>query len=287
MAVSAAVGPRPVLGSSAFEMGGAIVAYEVRGSGPVAVAVPYLEGFDRTALRALFRPLERFLSLVYLDPPGVGRSGAAASPADLAPAWTLRAVEHLRSRLEIDRVGLVAHGSGGRLAVAYAAGHRDATRFLVLTGASAANEFDARDPSVFEIEEVAVAWQRALKEESAAAFWAWHRALRDAERDPGVRRALTRIESESAGIDPARLSRAARDLESLDVRPLLALVRAPALVVAGGEDRVVPERLQGKLAGELPGAKYVAFPRSGHYPMLQERARFLEAVRRFLRTVPR
>ncbi len=273
-------------GSSAFESGGTILAYEVRGTGPAAIAVPYMEGFDRVALRVLFGPVERVLTLSYFDPPGLGRSGPPVSSDDRSPARALRDLESFRRRLGLDRVGLVGHGSGGRLALVYAAGHPTVLAFLILSGASATNEFEAGDPTLFDREEVAVAWHAARRQPTPEAFWGWHRAMRSAEPSPAVRRALDRIESESAGIDPARLDGAARDLEGLDVRPLLKLVRAPTLVLAGRKDRVAPPRLQETLARSLPNAKYVEFPRAGHYVMVEDREPFVGAVRAFVRGLP-
>ena len=273
-------------GSAALERGGTIVAYEVRGTGPAAIVVPYLEGWDRVALRIVFRPLERILTLVYVDPPGVGRSGPPVTPEDRTAARIVRDLEAIRIRLGLQRTGLVAHGSGGRVGLIYAAGHPAGTCFAVLTGVSAANEFEAGDPSAFDREDVAVAWNAARRQPTNEAFWAWHRAMASLEpASAGLRRALGRVERESAGIDPARLPISERELQELDARPLLRLISAPSIAIAGGRDAVVPARLQRNLAHALPHADYVEFPRSGHYPMVQERDRSLSRVRTFVRRV--
>jgi pimeloyl-ACP methyl ester carboxylesterase len=52
-----------------------------------------------------------------------------------------------------------------------------------------------------------------------------------------------------------------------DLRGRLAAVRAPALVIAGGDDRLTPPWLSGELARELPMAQLILVPGARNMPM--------------------
>jgi pimeloyl-ACP methyl ester carboxylesterase len=52
-----------------------------------------------------------------------------------------------------------------------------------------------------------------------------------------------------------------------DLRGRLGAVRAPALVIAGGEDRLTPPWLSEELARELPMAQLILVPGARHMPM--------------------
>ena len=58
-------------------------------------------------------------------------------------------------------------------------------------------------------------------------------------------------------------------LVGLDLRPALANVRVPAVVIAGQDDRITPVRLAQRVAGELPDGRLVVLPGAGHVAMLE------------------
>jgi 3-oxoadipate enol-lactonase len=60
-------------------------------------------------------------------------------------------------------------------------------------------------------------------------------------------------------------------------------IRAPATVIHGEQDRVVPHHNGKLLAERLPGAKFVSLPDAGHLPMLEDPPAFAELVRAHLR----
>jgi pimeloyl-ACP methyl ester carboxylesterase len=56
---------------------------------------------------------------------------------------------------------------------------------------------------------------------------------------------------------------------AVDLRGRLAGLRAPALVIAGGEDRFTPPWLSEELARELPMAQMILVPGARHMPMAE------------------
>ncbi len=77
-----------------------------------------------------------------------------------------------------------------------------------------------------------------------------------------------------AALDAARHFN--RDLADLDRR--LRGVLHPTLVIRGGRDRVIPERVTWRVANRLHDARVEAFAASGHCPMEEEPDRFNNAV---------
>ena len=71
-------------------------------------------------------------------------------------------------------------------------------------------------------------------------------------------------------------------LEGFDLRPHLDAVRCPVLVVAAGEDAVMPPERTEAAARAIRGAELVVLEGSGHAVILEREAEFLELATRFL-----
>jgi pimeloyl-ACP methyl ester carboxylesterase len=67
-----------------------------------------------------------------------------------------------------------------------------------------------------------------------------------------------------------------------DLRPLLASVTAPVLLIWGSEDTEVPLRVAEEALTELPDARLVTLEGAGHFPFLDQPEAFAEAVTSFL-----
>lgn len=71
-----------------------------------------------------------------------------------------------------------------------------------------------------------------------------------------------------------------------NLRPWLAGITAPTLVVHGKQDKLVPFDAAGVLHREIPGARLAAFDACGHVPQLEMPARFNRALGEFLALQP-
>jgi pimeloyl-ACP methyl ester carboxylesterase len=89
----------------------------------------------------------------------------------------------------------------------------------------------------------------------------------DMARRAGNREALVRrFEEGNAGVDLG----------------LLKQVKAPTLILWGGQDRLLPPALGERIAREIPHARLVVFPGLGHLPQEEDPQQTLPVVRRFL-----
>jgi len=85
---------------------------------------------------------------------------------------------------------------------------------------------------------------------------------------------------------PADTYRAAvRCLVAFDERANLARIGVPALCLAGEADPNAPAPVVERMAGKIPGARYVCLPGVGHLPNLEAPAAFDAAVLDFLQQV--
>src|SRR5512134_1465289 len=91
-------------GSFTAELNGFRIHYEVHGQGPALMALTNSWGLSLEALRAMYRPLEERLTLVYFDPRGMGGSGPVHEDADRGMEAVRADFQALRAHLKLERV---------------------------------------------------------------------------------------------------------------------------------------------------------------------------------------
>jgi len=85
---------------------------------------------------------------------------------------------------------------------------------------------------------------------------------------------------------PAQTYRAAvRCLVDFDERANLGSISVPVLCLAGEKDPNAPAAVMERMAGKIPGARYVCLPGIGHLPNLEAPATFDAAILGFLEEV--
>jgi 3-oxoadipate enol-lactonase len=70
-----------------------------------------------------------------------------------------------------------------------------------------------------------------------------------------------------------------------DERGNLANIRIPVLCLAAEHDRNAPSAMMQRMAGKIPGARYICLPGLGHLPNLEAPAAFDASILEFLRRV--
>src|SRR6266851_9864963 len=82
--------------------------------------------------------------------------------------------------------------------------------------------------------------------------------------------------------DPEVFRAACDALATLDLRPELAKMKVPALVMVGEQDEATPPPMSVELAAGLPDARLKIIPGCAHVPQLQAPKIFLELIGDFL-----
>lgn len=242
-------------------------------------------GGDGGKLRFLLRQLADLAQVVVPDQRGQGRSDRGTSGTWNLKQWA-RDVKGFADALEIEHPIVLGESFGGFVAQQYAGTYTEQPAGLILVscGPRFATEAEIADhiggshgPKV-----AAIINRRSSPEEETEAVGEWTRAIRPllaVHKDPVLERLetlrITKLEVtrhfEAEGF-------------SMDLRPLLAQIRCPTLVIVGEHDILVPpplrEELRQALAPELGQVEVV--PGASHQVLTDNPSVSWRLIRSFL-----
>lgn len=190
----------------------------------------------------------------FLSHPFRAEAPSASDYADVLAA--------LMDALGIGQADLVGSSFGSLVALRFAARHPQRTGRLVLFGTSRGQRWKSAEERARLLamrQAQAAAGGLAVAAERAAALVA---PGSGAEVLALVRRML-------AATDAAALLPSARCSDATDTLEDAPMVRAPALLVVGEEDRVNPPEVSRALAAAMPAARLVLLAGVGHLPELE------------------
>jgi pimeloyl-[acyl-carrier protein] methyl ester esterase len=252
---------------------------ETRGCGPDLVLL-HGWGLNLRVWDGLTRELSKSFRVIAIDLPGHGRSAwnpKARTPAE--QAWQVHATLASRS----DRYSLLGWSLGGQIALDLAAAMPGSVERLVLVATTprfAASEDWPYGMPATALEKLASQLRTNYKRTVSEFLELQVRGSAASER---VLAELHGSLFSHGEAHPKALVAGLATLKSSDLRSMLSLIRAPALVIAGQYDRVTLPAASRALAQALPDARYVEFRRAAHAPFLSHTAEFAALVTRFLR----
>jgi pimeloyl-[acyl-carrier protein] methyl ester esterase len=179
-------------------------------------------------------------------------------------------------------VHLIGWSLGGMVALALAARHPHKVSRLVLVGTSPCFAARADWPHAVAAE-VLAEFARALESDYRATllrFLSLQARGGDAAR--GVITELRARMQTQADPNPAVLASGLALLRSVDLRPQVASVRCPALVVHGAHDTLCLPDAGRWLADHLPDGRLALHARAAHAPFLSHPDWFVTTVKEFL-----
>lgn len=268
--------------------------YRRSGSGPMLVCHPGGPGFSSRYLGEL-AGLGEELELVLLDPRGTGGSDPALDPRGYAIEDYASDLEELRVHLGLERMRLLGHSHGGVAAIAYAARHPESVERLILASTlprhgpeqeaamQAAIETKAGEPwyaDALEAVEAELAGDfadGAELGELARRMMPFYYA-RYGERE---RAHVESMAGEELCADATRLWEK-EIFEHYDLRPQLAGLTMPTLVIAGEEDFIAGPACAAELTEGIPEPETVLLPGIGHMIFVEAPEEFRRAILSFL-----
>jgi proline iminopeptidase len=283
-------------GSFHATLNGFDIHYEVHGTGPVLMTLPNSWGLSLEGLRALYRPLEQHLTMVYFDPRGMGGSGAIREEADMSAAVVRDDFDALRRHLGLDRVHVIGWSNGAMNLILLASGRPETVdKAIFLHGAA---RFDAEDMTAFS----------EKHPEWVAAYEAFQERMAEADLSPedqniAVREFVIESAFPPSFADPqlaaeklpemyahtrfswAHWQYSQQEFPTFDARDRLGSITAPSLVLAGAHDSIPLERAEELYRG-IPTAMFKVFDHSGHFAPVEEPELFESTVLGFLDVGP-
>lgn len=261
---------------------GRTLSYEQSGAGPILVCHPGGPGASGRYFGDL-GGLARRCTVLRLDPRGAGRSDPPDDGRYRLDDYAAD-LEALRRHLGVERLNLLGHSHGGFVAMVYGATYPERTGCLVLLGTL------ARFGDAQRAEKAQLLAEKATDPMFADAVEA--RRARDAgefadqvelmallARDFGLY--FTRLGDAEREFIERSVFAAPFDLDALnafnetvaptfDLRPLLARITAPTLVLTGDGDYMAGVGSAEEIASGIAGSRLEIIPEAGHFPWVEQ-----------------
>jgi proline iminopeptidase len=231
-------------------------------------------------------PLAERMQLVYFDHRGQGRS-ARGDAAKYTLDENVEDMEALRNHLGLGPIVSIGTSYGGMVAQAHAARYPDAVSHLILVVTAAHGGFMARAQQVVR--------ERGTPEQQAVCDALWRGELKDAAAMRHFYEVMGSLYSvrhnpAAAALGHRRtlheavpLNRAFGGfLRTFDLRPELARIKAPTLVIAGRHDWICPLEFSEEIARLIPRAELRIFENSAHSVRVDEPQALIDAIAGFV-----
>jgi proline iminopeptidase len=270
------------------------LAYRRAGSGPTLVCHGGGPGFSSVYLGDV-GGLDEDLELVLLDPRGTGGSDRPADPRAYAIDDYADDVEELREHLGLERIDLLGHSHGGVVAMAYAARYPERVGRLVLASTlarwapeqeSAMNDAMAAHDAEPWYEDALAALQAEQAGDFSSDEELGELAMREfpfyfARFGDKEQAYLDTLRGETPNADTLLLFNK-EIFESFELRPELAKITAPTLVVTGELDFITGPVCAAEISAEIANVETEILPGTGHFVFVESPEAFGQAVLGFL-----
>jgi pimeloyl-ACP methyl ester carboxylesterase len=261
------------------------IAYATAGNGPPIVKaanwLSHLEfDWQSPIWRHLLREFSRDHTFIRYDERGNGLSDWKVTDLSF-DAW-VEDLESVVNAAGVDRFPLLGISQGGAVAIAYAVRHPEKVSHLILYGAYARGWAQRDSPEEIEQRQAALTLVRLGWGKDNPAFRQLWTSLY--APDATSEQAQSFNDLQRISTSPENAVKLLTEMGNINVFDLLSQVKVPTLVLHCRGDDGVPFEEGRKLAGSIPGARFV--PLEGRNHLLLEGApswgTFVREIRRFI-----
>ena len=264
---------------------GVRIAYATVGSGlPLVKAANWLNHLEydwqSPVWSHLLQEFARDHQLVRYDERGNGLSDWDVE--DLSFEAFVRDLETVVDEVGLERFDLFGVSQGCPVSIAYAARHPERVGRLVLYGGYSVGWRIGANEEAIERQETLISVIKSGWGQDNPAFRQVFTSLFLPDGTPEQVQAFNELQRVTTS--PENAVKYSEAIGVIDVRPLLAQVTAPTLVLHARDDAVVSFEHGRQLAAGIPGARFVPLDGQNHLILEHEPAwpRFIEEVRAFL-----
>jgi proline iminopeptidase len=277
---------------------GITVSVREAGTGPPVIALHGGPGF-RDYLPPDLEPLTASFRLISYDQRGSGHSTVVTDPTLLTAPAFVADLDRVRESSGIARVTLLGHSWGAGLAALYAIAHPDRIERLLLVGpmppraepymTAFSQTLQSRftDADRAAMAEASARRQKAADADAQDACRAYYAVfIKGYLHRPA---AAARIRGDLCAAPAAALRNFSNinrsimgSLGAFDLRPQLAAIKVPALVIHGASDPI-PMASAREWAASLSDGRLLVIEQSGHFPFVERPDTFFPAATVFLR----
>ena len=262
---------------------GVSLAYQVFGDGSAdviwipSVSYPVDLLWDDPGFAHLARRLRGFSRAVWFEGRGLGASGGDLLDA-LDPEVMNGDLTAVLDAAGCAQVAIVGSGVSGGFAINFALAHPTRVAHLILFEAFA---HYVREPD-YQVGFVPVVVDQldAIIRQTWGIGASVDTMAPSKAGDPTFRERIARCER--LGHSPERVAETTRQTCQSDLRPLLAHLSVPTLVLHRRDDRFIRVEAGRYLGGHIPGAKYVELPGQDHLPFVGDVDALMDEVEEFL-----
>lgn len=227
-------------------------------------------GCDSSIFSFIASDFARSTRVTLLDFPGHGKSGEP-SEAWGVPEYAMQLKAFL-DQMAIDKVSIVAHSFGGRVAIYLASQYPEYVGKLLMTGAAGIKKpaSESQQKRTKRFKRYQALWENVKK----------IGPLRGA-----AEAAQAKLRNRYGSPDYVKLNENMRKtfvkVISQDLLPMLSGIRAPTLLIWGSDDTETPLWMGQTMESEIPDAGLVVFEGASHFAFLEQWQRFLLIARQF------
>lgn len=243
-----------------------------RKENPDAPVVLMLHGWgcDSSIFSFIETDISKDASVLLVDFPGHGKSGEPPKPWGV-PEYTDQLIALLND-LAIDKVMIIAHSFGGRVAIQLSAEHPELVTKLIITGGAG-------------IRKPLSASQQKRQKQYKRCNQALNALKGIKPLNSQVDKWQTALRRRFGSADYNRLNENMRktfvQVISLDLLPRIKEIKAPTLLIWGSEDTETPLWMGEQMEKEIPDAGLIVFEGRTHFAFVEEWRRFIIIVRQF------
>ena len=283
--------------------GGRQASYEIVGKGKPTLMLPGGPGFAASYMRPDADLFADSLQCFLVDPHGSGASSPPPDSAAYSPEGHVRFYEEVRGRLGLETVCVFGHSFGATTALTYAAlfprvverciavaafgigtdvdgGEANAEGEAMLTRHAGAPWYpEARVVMDQWTERILAASDPAEMEKMMATVLPFYMAYPDR---PDVAAGLAEFRQHLKADLAAGKAWEDGLYQTIDLRPLLARITCPTLVIAGQLDFISGPAQARPIAAGIRDAELLLIPDCGHSPSIEARTEYRRAVVEFL-----